>query len=127
MNGDDRFFLLLVSKPFIYCWAFEFLRRTLPRPGRPSGWASVRGGIARTVAGLCFGLPVFALLLRLGPAGAGIGFFALRTLFWAGTAGLVFRPLGLRRGLLFGLGGAALNTVLDLTLFGGYPPSFRMC
>jgi hypothetical protein len=125
VTGDDLPFVLLLSKPFVYVWTFELLRRSLPRPGRPSGWASVGGGVARAFAGLVFGIPAFMLLLSLGPVGAGVGLFAVRALFWAGTAGLVFPPLDPRRGLVFGLAGAALNTVFDLTLFGAYPADLR--
>lgn len=119
MSDGDRLLLILASKPFLYAWIFEFLRRTLPAFDRPSGRRSALAGLARAAAGLAFGIPAFTLLIHLGPAAATAGFFGIRVALWSGTASLLFPTLPWRRGLLFGLGGAALNTILDFTLFGG--------
>ena len=119
MSEGDLSLLVLCSKPFMYAWAYEILRRTLPAPERPSGWRAAGAGLARTVAGLAFGVPAASLLLRLGEAAYIPAFFAFRAILWAGIAGLVFPLLPWKRGCAFGLIGAALNLILDWTVFGG--------
>lgn len=126
MSDGDRILLLLASKPFLYAWGFEILRRTLPSLDRPSGWRSAWAGITRAVAGLVFGIPAFMLLAPLGAAGLHAGFFLVRVLLWAGAGGLLFPTLTWKRGLVFGAAGAVLNTILDFTIVGGPLTSLRL-
>ena len=126
MSGEDLPIIALLSKPLIYAWVYEFLRRGLPLRDRGSGWRSAGAGVARAAAGLAFGVPAAILLLPMGTAVAFLGFALVRAALWAGIAGFAFSRLPVHRGLLFGLGGAALNTILDLAVYGTPLPSLRL-